>query len=134
MAALATVPGALRPVVADAAGRWQLDDVADAAMLVVSELASNAVRASSTPDGHPLYPNGKIAVLGMRLLADAGTLRIEVWDQAAGEPVLREATLDGEDGRGLALVDMLTGSRWGWSAAGTGIFSKFVWAEIGSGA
>jgi hypothetical protein len=55
-------------------------------------------------------------MIGICLLADEARLRIEVWDQAVGFPVLREAPADFESGRGLTLVDALSAR-----AAGAGI-------------
>jgi serine/threonine-protein kinase RsbW len=38
---------------------------------------------------------------------------IEVYDQAAGQPVLKNVGADDESGRGLAMIDRITGGRWG---------------------
>jgi anti-sigma regulatory factor (Ser/Thr protein kinase) len=43
------------------------------------------------------------------LLTDGDVLAIEVWDQAPGVPVLRDASGLTETGRGLAIIDALTG-------------------------
>lgn len=72
-----------------------------------------------------------MSVIGICLLADEARLRIEVWDQAAGFPVLREAPADFESGRGLTLVDALSQGRWGWHPAALPWTAKCVWAEIG---
>lgn len=48
-------------------------------------------------------------------------------DANENRPELRQLSADAESGRGLALVDALTGGRWGVSGrAGVG---KLVWAE-----
>ncbi|GAA2470943.1 ATP-binding protein [Streptomyces thermolineatus] len=103
----------------------------DAAVLVVSELATNAVRHGSR-DGQPLE-------LRLLLLPDPAVLRVEVSDTRGGtapapvppRPVpvhAADSADDGaESGRGLLLVDALA-TRWGWvPGPGTG---KTVWAEL----
>lgn len=53
-------------------------------------------------------------------------MRIEVHDSDRNRPERREPSADDDSGRGLALVDALTGGRWGVSGrAGIG---KLVWA------
>ena len=54
-------------------------------------------------------------------------LLVEVWDQAPGIPVLREAAGDEESGRGLILVNAIS-EKWGWNPA-EGQPGKVVWAE-----
>jgi hypothetical protein len=56
-------------------------------------------------------------------------LTIEVWDQAPGVPVLRSATGLAETGRGLTIIDTLTGGCWGCQPA-IGQAGKCVWAEV----
>jgi hypothetical protein len=68
-------------------------------------------------------------VIRLCLLTDGARLVAEVWDQAPGVPVRLSAGADDESGRGLALVDMITGSRWGWRPARSGR-GKCVWAEF----
>jgi hypothetical protein len=51
----------------------------------------------------------------------------EVWDEAPGVPVCLRAGRDDESGRGLGLVDMITGSQWGWRPARSRP-GKCVWA------
>src|SRR5580693_5446393 len=42
---------------------WGLNDLAEAAELIVSELVTNAVRASTGPDGHPRYDGSGLPVV-----------------------------------------------------------------------
>jgi anti-sigma regulatory factor (Ser/Thr protein kinase) len=100
----------------------------DAAETIVSELVANAVNASSDGRGQPAYRNGRILLLCVRLHADETTLRAEVWDQAPGVPVRKNVGADAESGRGLALVDDLSGA-WGWYPIHRQP-GKCVWAEI----
>nr|WSX78232.1 ATP-binding protein [Streptomyces sp. NBC_00899] len=100
-------------------GAWGLDDLADRAELVLSELLTNALRHTvPTPDSeietrYELLPTG---------------VRIEVHDADDTRPTVQSPSTDEEAGRGLALVDALTGARWGVSdRAGVG---KLLWAVL----
>ena len=104
--------------------------MADAAVVVTSELVTNAVQASTGPDGRPLYLNGHMAVVWVRLFSDGTQLIVEVWDQAPGYPRPRSARADNTDGRGLHLVETLTGRQWGWEPARGGPAVKCVWALV----
>lgn len=63
---------------------WGLDDLAEAAELIVSELVTNAVRASTTPDGRPRYDGAGMPVVVLRLASDRIKLLVEVWDVIPG--------------------------------------------------
>jgi len=77
-------------------GRPTAEDV----VLVVSELVTNAVRASAE-------------VIGLSLRVDEKRVEVEISDDAAGWPTPREAGWEDPDGRGLAIVDELADS---WDA------------------
>jgi anti-sigma regulatory factor (Ser/Thr protein kinase) len=96
-----------------------LSAVAD---VIVTELVTNAMQASRR--------HGVPAQLGFRISVCGPHVRIEVWDIAPGRPHLRTgvAPLD-ESGRGLQLVDALSGGRWGSELCAND--GKVVWAEIG---
>jgi anti-sigma regulatory factor (Ser/Thr protein kinase) len=98
---------------------WGLAELADAAELVLSELFTNAVRHARRPRGR------RIATCYRRV---PGGVCIEVHDACDTWPELRKAEDDEESGRGLALVDALTGARWGVSER-DGI-GKLVWAVV----
>jgi anti-sigma regulatory factor (Ser/Thr protein kinase) len=102
-------------------------DLADDIEMVVSELITNAVNASTGPDDKPLYVNGRMLVVWLGLFTDGATLRSEVWDEAPGTPVRREASAGDVSGRGLdQVVDSLSAG-WGWFPAQSG---KCTWAEF----
>lgn len=128
LAALPTVPAVARVFVRATLHTWQLDSLAQDAELVVSELAGNAVAASADTDGRPIYVDGHMPVIRVRLLTDGVRLLIEVWDQAPGVPVLREVAGLEESGRGLMLVNAIADT-WGWNPA-EGRPGKAVWAEM----
>ncbi|MFE4830257.1 ATP-binding protein [Streptomyces sp. NPDC056672] len=104
----------LRKVLAD----WGLSELEDSAVLIVSELVSNAgLHARVTPE----------QVVETRYLRSAGGLRIEVRDGSSERPRPRAVDPEASDGRGLLLVEALADA-WGVAErAGPG---KVVWAEL----
>jgi Histidine kinase-like ATPase domain len=128
MAALVTAPGTARAYLASVLANWNLASLTGDGQAVVSELVSNAVEAS-TIAGRPVYLGGRIAVVRLALLSDGSRLVTEVYDQAPGQPVIREPTSDSEAGRGLLVITQLTRGRWGWSPL-HGQPGKVVWAEL----
>jgi anti-sigma regulatory factor (Ser/Thr protein kinase) len=87
--------------------------VIEVAVLLVSELVTNAV----------VHARGPIC---LTVHTDAHWVRIEVEDPGHRRPVLRAATLDAVDGRGLLVVDKLA-TDWGSEQRAT---HKVVWFEI----
>ena len=77
-----------------ALSRWGLGEHADLAELIVSELATNAIR-----HGH-----GAVRVC---VSYANGDLRVDVHDDGAGRPTRQQANPDDDSGRGLALLDGL---------------------------
>lgn len=91
------------------------DDLVDAAELVASELAVNAIRHGRPP-----------ATLALQRLP--GRLRVEVAnDPGATVPALGPLDHQESSGRGLGLVDQLA-TDWGWDHDIQGCIT--VWAEI----
>lgn len=90
---------------------WAGGIAVDDALLVVSELAANALRHGA---GDPV----------LRLSVDGADVRVEVFDDNPAPPVRRPAGLDG--GWGLALVDRLSTVR-GTAPHGHG---KVVWCVL----
>ena len=91
-------------------------DLVDTAVLLVSELATNAVRHAS----------GRFR---LTLFAAHGVLRCEVGDTGCREPRVRDTAAGAEEsGRGMFLVDALA-RRWGCRRDGPG---KTVWFELGT--
>jgi anti-sigma regulatory factor (Ser/Thr protein kinase) len=105
---------------------WGLPQLVDAAELVVSELVTNAVRHAGEPRGR---------LIGTRFERLECGVRIEVHDAGGHKPERQGVCADAESGRGLALVDALTGGQWG--VAGRVGVGKMVWAvcaDDGTGA
>ncbi|MER7936317.1 MULTISPECIES: SpoIIE family protein phosphatase [unclassified Streptomyces] len=94
--------------------RWGTrDGTRDNAVLLASELVTNAVRFATGP-------------VTVRLIRSGHALLLEVGDTGNGRPRLSRGGLFDDAGRGLHVVHKLT-TRWGvrWTDAG-----KVVWAEV----
>jgi anti-sigma regulatory factor (Ser/Thr protein kinase) len=129
--------------------QWGLPaEVGQIAVLVVSELVTNAAKASAGGLDEVewrLYERDptalsyeRIAALGtVRLMVSSDRQRvlIEVWDAGEGVPVKGTPMDDVESGRGLVLVDSLC-KNWGWyptkndTGAGSADGGKVVWAML----
>jgi anti-sigma regulatory factor (Ser/Thr protein kinase) len=120
LAALPTAVSCARGHVRSVALEWGLARLADTAELLVSELTTNAVRASqglATP-GPP--------VVRLWLASDSAWLVIHVWDGSGQFPVRQHAGPAAESGRGLMLVEHLA-KDWGSYRKANG---KVVWAVL----
>ncbi|MFB7273930.1 ATP-binding protein [Streptomyces sp. NPDC056244] len=104
----------LRKALAD----WGLSALEDSAVLILSELFSNAsLHARVTPE----------QVIETHYFRSSGGLRIEVHDGSPDRPQPRTPDPEASDGRGLLLVEALA-DEWGVAdRAGPG---KMVWASL----
>lgn len=93
---------------------WGLTQLAEEVELCVSELTTNAVRHST----------GSRMALSLSV---ATQLVIEVFDRGPGVPVAKPVEAQFEGGRGLHLVEELSGA-WGWEALHGGW--KRVWCSF----
>ncbi|MEU8195166.1 ATP-binding protein [Microbispora amethystogenes] len=131
---VATAPRRARAFVRCQLRGWQLGHLADTAELVVSELVTNAVRATdavvSPPVASSMFPVAlRTVALRVREAPGPRSVFIEVWDGSDREPVPGGDAGDepGESGRGLVLVGSLA-RRWGhYTAPDRG---KIVWCEL----
>jgi hypothetical protein len=99
---------------------WGLAHMADEAELIVSELTTNALKASlSFTETQPIV---------LHLLASSERLLMQVWDALPTAPAPRPHAPDAETGRGLEIVSLLS-DRWGFYCPHSG--GKTVWAAIG---
>jgi serine/threonine-protein kinase RsbW len=111
---VALARGELRKTLTD----WGLIQIEDAALLVLSELLTNAVCHARVSPGREIETR-------YRPVSDG--VRIEVHDASDERPVLRSLNGDAVSGRGLSLVDALA-DRWDVSDRdGPG---KAVWAVL----
>ena len=105
-----------RRAMAKAADLWRLDrEMTETALLLVSELATNALRHGSPP-----------VRLSLRL--DRDRLRVEVSDSCPDLPELSHPDPDQVGGRGLQIVQQLAAA-WGATALPRRL-GKTVWFEL----
>jgi serine/threonine-protein kinase RsbW len=118
---LACEPSAMRFARAHARDvllRWDVPrGVYGDALLIVAELATNAVRHTGGPPTPYDPDHGRPRVRGcaLSLLVAGRDLYIAFHDEGDRPPVLREGPSLEENGRGLQLVAGLTGGAWGGS-------------------
>jgi anti-sigma regulatory factor (Ser/Thr protein kinase) len=106
-----------RRVTSRAAELWRLDrELTETALLLVSELATNAIQHGAPP-----------VRLSLRLNADR--LRVEVTDSSPTLPRVGQPGPDQVGGRGLPLVQQLAAC-WG-SQVSRSRLGKTVWFELG---
>ena len=125
LAAHPTAPACARGHVRAIAHEWGLPGLADIAELLVSELVTNAVRASGR-----LRIRADLAtvpVIGLWVVSDRTSMVIHIWDGNDEMPVLKNSGPDDDSGRGLMLVDTLS-KKWG---AYRNEHGKTVWVMIG---
>jgi anti-sigma regulatory factor (Ser/Thr protein kinase) len=107
---------------------WKLSGYAADASLLMSELVSNAIKATSFAGRQPKsWEITAEHVVAVQLRAIGDDLYIEVWDRSHLVPVKQTPDDDAEGGRGLHLVEALS-MKWGiyWPPAG----GKIVWAML----
>ena len=104
---LATGPAAAaeaRRRVRDAIRSWQVPVDLDAALLLTSELVTNAVRHEAGQGPRPSCSSSACS---------SGRLRVDVHDTSRSLPAVAEVPADAETGRGLLLVETLS-DEWGF--------------------
>lgn len=122
-AALPSTPRWARALAREALRGWGLEPLADTAELLLSELVTNAVKATC-----------RDAVIRVTIRAGADRLRIEVTDRGAGRPRVDDPGPETESGRGLLLVSSISAD-WGTHPVRlpSGASGKVVWCEIPAG-
>jgi anti-sigma regulatory factor (Ser/Thr protein kinase) len=106
--------GRARRVLARTLRGWGVDGAhAEVAVLLTSELVTNAIRHGAAP-------------VRLRAGLEGRGLRVEVDDEAAGRVRPRRPGHEDVDGRGLHLVDSLA-DRWGCRRVDGG---KRIWFEL----
>jgi DNA-binding NarL/FixJ family response regulator len=93
---------------------WQVTDLVDDALLVVSEMVANAVTHAGSD-------------CELRLSVSPLAVRVEVVDHGGGTPDPKPPSLTRNSGRGLHLIDAVSAA-WGVEPAPDG--GKTVWAEL----
>jgi anti-sigma regulatory factor (Ser/Thr protein kinase) len=111
-----------RKQVRTAVRTWHVPVDIDVAVLLTSELVTNAIT-----HGRVLYGGGTVTLI---IHSGEGQLRVEVYDTSFAPPVPGDSVpADAEHGRGLQLVDSLS-TTWGSYPTATG---KAVYFTLGSG-
>jgi anti-sigma regulatory factor (Ser/Thr protein kinase) len=129
LAALPSAVGSARRYARRMLAGWGLDAMTDDVEIIVSELITNAVKATGCTEARAvwnrLHDRVGVIYLCMSATAEARVI-VEVWDRATLPPHEVEADADAEQGRGLKLVSALS-VRWGtrWPTGG----GKIVWCE-----
>ncbi|MGW0884935.1 ATP-binding protein [Streptomyces sp. NPDC002671] len=109
-----------RTLLREQATSWKLpDEVTETAVLLLSELMTNAYRHAKVSPGREIWT---------RVILETDRLRVSVADANDRLPTPREASADDETGRGLHLVAALA-DNWGAEPRTCGI-GKTVWFEI----
>ncbi|GAA3140438.1 ATP-binding protein [Streptomyces echinatus] len=108
LAANDRAPGKARSFTREALMAWGVEDLLDQAVLIVSELTTNAERHGRTPGiglGLPSGVDGEpVDEITLTLALQAGVVGIEVEDNSPEPPVPQIASLYATSGRGLHLV------------------------------
>lgn len=111
---------------------WEVPtDVAADALLIVDELVTNAVRHSGV--SVELFGAERdrpgVGRCGLALWACRCHLMVGVRDEADQVPVLREVSLEAENGRGIRIVAGLSDGAWGYTVQPSRP-GKLVWARL----
>jgi anti-sigma regulatory factor (Ser/Thr protein kinase) len=102
---------------------WHLDPLISDAVLIASELVTNAINHGSQR-GQRAEPG---AAVELTWSYQVSRLICVITDRAAEPPVAAPADPDAESGHGLQIVGALAAA-WGWTMLGNG--DKAVWAAL----
>jgi anti-sigma regulatory factor (Ser/Thr protein kinase) len=102
-----------RQFVQAALDAWDCDDPDEVAVLLTSEVVTNAIRHAATD-------------FSLDVTLDGDDLCVEVTDRSTHPPVPRQPKPDGSGGRGLGIVAALS-KAWGTSIQAEG---KVVWFVV----
>ena len=105
--------GSVRGFVRDALAGWGLDHLVSDAVLITSELATNAVTHAGSPFRTSLVRTGDV-------------VRVAVEDGSSAWPRYHRAQPSDQDGRGMAIVSVLS-RRTGCDST---VGGKVAWAEL----
>lgn len=114
--------GVARDFTAAALRKWHLDSLTSDAVLIASELVTNAI-SHGTESAGPQSPGSVELIWSYQV----SRLICVIIDQVAEPPVMAPADDEAESGHGLRIVGALAAA-WGWTMLGTG--EKAVWAAL----
>lgn len=98
---------------------WGLAALAESTGLLVTELVTNAVKASQA--------EAQASFVRLWMVSDLEQVLVLVWDASHQPPDRIDASDQAENGRGLTLVEAVS-AEWGWYRHDGG--GKFVWAIV----
>jgi anti-sigma regulatory factor (Ser/Thr protein kinase) len=128
LAAVLTAVSCARGFTRHTLAAWRRGEAVDTAVLIASELVTNAVQATGNTDQRPNYLALRdVPLLRVRLSLRSEVLVIAVWDTSPKLPVREQQSEENTRGRGLFIVEALC-ERWGAYASKVG--GKVVWAQI----
>ncbi len=111
-----------RDFTAETLRSWQLDGLIEDAVIIASELVTNAIRHGTALAGQEGPPEVELAWKRF-----ASRVTCVVTDGSSRPPVLSAADMSAESGRGLQVVHALAAA-WGWMMVGAR--EKAVWATL----
>jgi anti-sigma regulatory factor (Ser/Thr protein kinase) len=112
--------GRARALLREQAADWKLpDDITETAVLLLSELMTNAYRHAHASPGREIRT---------RCVLDDDHLHVSVTDANDTMPVFRNPSPEDESGRGLILVTLLA-DEWGTAPRPHGI-GKTIWFAL----
>ncbi|WP_374117153.1 ATP-binding protein [Streptomyces sp. RKAG293] len=115
----------------DVLGKWAIpEEAANDALLVISELVTNAVRHTKKPDAPPPWATARSSEsCVITLWYTPGYLLIYVYDGDRTPPVRRQPSPTLAGGRGLLLVEALS-AEWGYTyptpTSGKSVYAKLL--------
>src|SRR6266700_1925158 len=115
LAALPETPSLARRFLTKLLGLWGIEgETADNALLLVSELTTNATLATTRGRGYgPPSANEPAPTIIVRTRVTSDSLCVEVWDNNPNPPIVTQADETSENGRGLLIVTEIA-DEWGW--------------------
>lgn len=127
--ALPSAAPAARRHVLRALRAWGLDTICETAELLVSELMTNAIKASQGTSARSwpahAHADPQRIIVGIARTGTGAVIR--VWDASTTPPAVSDSGPMDEGGRGLLLVNVLSHC-WGYYLADRG--GKVVWCDV----
>lgn len=128
LVAVSSAVGHSRMFVRHTLDRWNLTGHEESATLIMSELVTNAIKASGITDPDPKpWQIKEEHVIAVQLRVTDGSLGVDVWDRTPETPVRENPDFNATSGRGLLLVEAVA-ERWDIYRPHVG--GKVVWAEL----
>jgi anti-sigma regulatory factor (Ser/Thr protein kinase) len=107
--------------------KWHLDALTEDAVVIASELATNAIRHGTPAAAGDATDDSGSGRIELSWCLQASRLICVVTDQTGTPPALAAGGPEAESGHGLQIVGALAVA-WGWTILGTG--EKAVWAAL----